>query len=280
MVGHLPGTEVSGGLFSRHCRCCIDRSLTLVGPSSVFGTAYIFLGSAGNSLYDNRVIFVGRMLIGMAIILFSTLLSLFYVVTTPVFSTVKNGRFLAAYIGAAVLGIILLIIQIIGLIGEFYSTEFLEKHAWLEAILTPSMQKMERRTKIAARTKMSLMVDNALVYHKDSDQSIGLSQGFKMTARGTALLNYQTRDDKMERCGGIVWGWKKVFNGSIFTEEGVWLHSRLVSSTLTQLFLCIFLVVFFAIFLLELLNYFSNTSDPGQAPEESSSEEPVVYVWE
>lgn len=204
-------------------------------------------------------------------------------VDTAVFSTEKDDRFLAAYIGAATLGFILLILQFLALLNEFFSLEFLKKHAWLEAILTPGMEKMERRTKLAAQRKLSLMVDNALDYHGDSHHSITLTDDFKMTARGTALLNYQTREEKTERVGGVLWGWKKVFNGSIFDEEGVWLHSRLVSSTVTQFFVCIFLVVFFAIVLLEILQqYNTGESNPDESnPDDStSSSEPIVYLWE
>jgi hypothetical protein len=249
---------------------------------SFLGTAYIFLGSAGNSLYDSKVILVGRLIIGIVTILFVTILSLAYAVETPVFDTTKeDGRFLAAYIGAAVLGAVLLILQLIQLIGVFFSLDFLKKHAWLEAILTPGAEKMERRTKLAAQTKMARMVDNALVYHADSShESARISQGFQMTARGTALLNFQIREDKTERCGGILWGWKRVLNNSIFDEEGIWLHSRLVSSTLTQFFICIFLVVFFAIMLLEILQQYNSSESNPDEPQDDSTSQPVVYLWE
>lgn len=223
---------------------------------------------------------MGRLVIGIVTILFTTILSLAYVVETAVFSTTKEDSFLAAYIGAATLGAILLILQVISLIGEFFSLEFLKKHAWLECLLTPGMEKMERRTKKAAQKKVKRMVDNALVYHGESNHSIALSEDFQMTARGTALLNFQTREERTEQVGGIVWGWKRVFNGSIFDEEGIWLHSRLVSSTVTQFFICIFLVVFFAIIILEILQQSNSTDSNPEETQQESTSEPVVYLWE
>ena len=65
-------------------------------------------------------------------------------------------------------------------------------------------------------------------------KSTKMSRDFKMTARGAALLNYQSREEKTERVGGMWWAWKRVWNNTIFEEEGVWLHARLVSSTVTQ----------------------------------------------
>lgn len=252
---------------------------------SAFGTAYIFLGSAGNSIYDNKWIAVGRLLIGIVTILFATILSAAFVVDTVVFSTEKQERFVAAYWGAAILGGMLLIIQFISLVREFVPLNFLHKHACLEALFTPGMGKMERRTKVAAQNKVTHMVDNALVYHtEDSQHGLSLSKDFKMTARGSALLNFQSREETTERVGGIWYWWKRVLNGSIFNEEGIWLHSRLVSSTVTQFFICIFLVVFFAIVLLEIMQRFNAkqaSENPDEAEQDSSSSSGVtVYLWE
>jgi hypothetical protein len=51
---------------------------------SFFGMLYIFLGSAGNSISDNKVVAVVRLLTGMTTILFVTVLSLFFVIDTEV----------------------------------------------------------------------------------------------------------------------------------------------------------------------------------------------------
>ena len=146
----------------------ITSWLVIFVQLSVVGMLYIFLGSAGNSISDNKVVTVVRLLIGMTTILFVTILSLFIVIDTAFVSTVKQDRLLVAYIGAALMGLALIILQFTAFLGEFFSLEFLNKHACLEAILTPGMEKMERRTKLAARFKMKQMVDNALEFHAES----------------------------------------------------------------------------------------------------------------
>jgi hypothetical protein len=283
---------------------------------SFFGMLYIFLGSAGNSISDNKVVAVVRLLTGMTTILFVTVLSLFFVIDTEVVSTVKQDRLLVAYVGAALMGAVLLILQFIAFLGEFFSLEFLNKHAIMEAILTPGMEKMERRTKLAAQFKVKKMVDNALEFHAGR-QSAKMSQDFKMTARGAALLNYQSREEKTERIGGMCWAWKRVWNNTIFEEEGVWLHARLVSSTIAQVslvacllafvdcllcceyitntsliyyskgFVLLFLIAFMAISILSLLQkYSSGNTNPDEQPAAdvtvtvNSTGEPIVYVWE
>ncbi len=93
---------------------------------SFFGMLYIFLGSAGNSISDNKVVAVVRLLTGMTTILFVTVLSLFFVIDTEVVSTVKQDRLLVAYVGAALMGAVLLILQFTAFLGEFFSLEFLK----------------------------------------------------------------------------------------------------------------------------------------------------------
>ena len=255
----------------------ITSWLVIFVELSFFGTAYICLGSAGNSLSDNRWVAVGRLLVGMTTILFATILPLSYVVVTPVFSTEKQDGFDAAYISTAFVGSILIVMQLLSLIGEFVSLDFLKKYQCWENILAPGMEKMERHTKRAARRKVQIMVDNALVYHcLVPGMPSSMSQGLKMTAGGIAGINYEMRGEKMERAGGIWWGWKRVFNGSIFEEEGIWLHSSLVSSTVTQFFICIFLIVFLAISVVQVLE----SVNSGQANPEDSTSEPFVYPWE
>lgn len=216
------------------------------------------------------------------------------------------------------------------MIGNFFSLDFLKKHTWLEAILSPGVyvstilraqgnlyqfcfalwaleqrpflqqdaqvlniyfcpsslssgiEKMERHTKQAAVKKMTRMVDNALVFHGRAGSNT-LSETFKMTAHGSALLNFQMREEKTERAGGIFWGWKRVFNGSIFDDEGIWLHGRLVSSTVTQVFICIFIIVFWAIMIIEILKEYGTETDLEQTDPEQTDDltsQPVVYVWE
>ena len=62
------------------------------------------------------------------------------------------------------------------------------------------------------------------------------------------------------------WAWKSIWDRSIFVDEGVWIHSRLVACTFAQLLICIILIAFWVIIFREALN------------ETLASES--VYVWE
>jgi hypothetical protein len=64
-----------------------------------------------------------------------------------------------------------------------------------------------------------------------------------------ALSNFQAQELITEKVGGALWAWKKILNGSIFIEEGVWLHSRLIIGNLLQL------IVFIAVIFLACLGF-------------------------
>eukprot|EP00977_Amphora_coffeiformis_P019254 scaffold7096_cov84-Amphora_coffeaeformis.AAC.1 len=59
-------------------------------------------------------------------------------------------------------------------------------------------------------------------------------------------MSYSRGKDQKEEVGGIFWTWTKAMNGSLFYEEGVWFHSRLMAMGLAQ-FLVSVLIVFLAI---------------------------------
>ena len=181
----------------------ITRWLVVFIELTCFGTAFIIFGSAGNAIYENKWMAFGHLIIGMATILVATILSLVYEADTAVVNTTKKEEYEAVYYVAAVMGGILLLLQLITLIRLFFSLEVLKKHALLERILTPGILKMERNTKLAAHRKVSLLVENALRYHRDRSTLLTSS----MSNQSTALVNFQSTIEQTERAGGVLWGW-------------------------------------------------------------------------
>lgn len=55
-----------------------------------------------------------------------------------------------------------------------------------------------------------------------------------VTAYGDVLLRYESTMNDREQVGGILWAYRKMRNGSIYDEEGVWLHARLLASNASQ----------------------------------------------
>jgi len=246
----------------------------LILAGSFLGTAFIFFGSAGNSLSINKPLAFVRLLIGMATITFATIVSVFVTVRSKVISTEKNEDLNAVYWTTFGLGCILLFLQVLSLIRMFFSLEMLRTFKPLEILLTPEIQKMERRTKVAARRKVAGMVENALDLHDDSSSKSPLTDSHDMTELGKALLNYQIKPNEIETVGGLLWAWRSVWNRSIFENEGVWLHSRLVACTLAQFFIFLLLIVFWVILFRAALDSLEGSSWESELLSAS------VYVWE
>lgn len=252
----------------------ITRWCVIFLELSFLGTAFIFFGSAGNSLFVNKLFAGIRLLIGMATIVFATIVSVFVTVDSPVISTTKDDDYNAIYWTTFVLGCILLFLQVLSLIRLFFSFNVMKRFKPLEIFLTPGMQKMERRTKVAAHRKVSHLVENALNLHDSTNLEPPDSTGRHMTALGKALLNFQIHPEETEQVGGIWWAWKRIWDRSIFEDEGVWLHSRLIACTMAQLFICILLIIFWLVLFRTALAEVQGSS------WDSALVSAYVYVWE
>jgi len=90
----------------------------------------------------------------------------------------------------------------------------------------------EARTKRAGTQKINSMLVNAYILHRGN--SLGLDLSDLRRAKDSpkridkAMDNYVQRGESYSNAGGFLWTWKRILNGSLFYEEGVWIHSRLV----------------------------------------------------
>ena len=229
----------------------------------VWNGFYLFWECRQRATQEQDCLF-SSLMIGMLTILFTTHLSLSYSIETTIFSTKKNEKYGAAYFAAAVLGAVLLFLQVVALVRLFFSSRILNENKILEVLFTPGILKMERRTKTAAERKVTLMVENALVHHNKDNANQSTSShrnGLDVSRHYTALLSFQLQAEQTERIGGLWWGWKRVWNNSIFDEEGVWLHSSLIASTVTQFFVVVFLAVFWFVLITQ-AGFSASTNTP------------------
>jgi hypothetical protein len=121
----------------------------------------------------------------------------------------------------------------------------------LTKIITNGSVRKEARTKKAATFKVNEMVSNAMELHDDAEsyssrfpsdrsgQQRDSTSTVYMKSTGRFLLNFQAVQDRFDESGGLLWAWKRVLTGSLFEEEGIWFHGRLVASNVYQLFICV-----------------------------------------
>jgi len=223
---------------------------------SVLGVFFLFLSTLGNSTYineGNRWVSLACVLVSIAVIVVTTILSFAYRVKTVAFSTVKQDQYKPLYISALVCGCLVLLLQITQLarmifpsgLGLGLSSEFDR--------LASSAVRLEQQTKRAARYKVNRMVANALACHSSdslSSRSLLGSTDFKTEKSGSinslissALCNYNARLSSREEIGGVWWVLCNYWFGSrLLQQEGVVIFPRLLWSNLGQLFIFIALI--------------------------------------
>jgi hypothetical protein len=61
------------------------------------------------------------------------------------------------------------------------------------------------------------------------------------------MLNFILHNSDTENCGGFLWTWKRIWNGELFADEGVWIQSRLYVIQAAQLVIALIMGFFFFI---------------------------------
>jgi hypothetical protein len=250
---------------------------------SLLGTGFIFLGSGGNSVFNSNAFFsLGSIFVGLAVVTTTTVLAFFVEVDTRFFDTTKYEGYYVAHYWSMIIGLCLISLQVVTIVRILLPTEKLlaMEAQWIDRLLTPGLAKMECKTKRAAAFKTNNMVRNALEMHVADPERIGL--GNLMSSYGRALLNFRTQEDVYETVGGFKWAWTKILNGTIFTEEGIWLHSRLLIANFSQFFIAPFMVSYLLYFFLG--QFFADCEAdpndeilcPGQAPPTPATMNPTM----
>lgn len=203
---------------------------------SILGTAFITLASAGNSIYLGRNLrsFAG-VIVGILTITTVCFLSYFFEIHLLIVNTIKSDaeQFQFVYICVFVLGCVLTFYQIQGLINVCLPDYF-----WgclparvREFLIIPGMAKAERCTKQAASFKVNRMVDSALGHHAgDLNEYTDHGATYRMKVKssvnqgafGQAMIHFQATSEFREPVGGVFYTFKRMWNGSLFNEEGTY----------------------------------------------------------
>jgi hypothetical protein len=232
--------------------------LLIFAQLTILGSIFVILTSAGNSIYlQHDWKSVGYILVGFISLFVFCILSYIFEVEFLLINTFKNEEteeFRFAYISVVLLGCILILFKLKALLFAFLPRSVWEKTLFRNYMFKSGMAHAEQCTKQAAAFKTNRMVSNALGHHQGARIE---STRVKITARsstkagtssfGIALLNFQATSHLREPAGGVVSAFRSMWNGSLFNEEGVWIHSRLYATNLTQWFLAIFHILAIAV---------------------------------
>jgi hypothetical protein len=147
----------------------------------------------------------------------------------------------AFYVLSLTLGFVLLSFLIVDLGVVIIPSEWLAKNPFISNLSTPASLWAESVQKRAASFKVTKMLLNALSLHRSTEHptvTSGTSESkaaYHAELYAHAISNYHAQESKTEKVGGVFWAWRRILDGRIFSEEGIWLHSRLVVGNFLQL---------------------------------------------
>lgn len=240
--------------------------LTIFAQLSILGTGFLLLASAGNSVYvKQEFASVAHVLLGMATIAVCCLLSYAYNVTVFFADTNTDGSSVDNFLTVLtlILGTILICFQIKALLLAVLPLDWYENIPMIQRLLISGMAKAELKTKQAATWKIEKMVQNAQQLH---DFEWASNSSRSRSTHGRAMLAYNATTDKREVCGGILWTFRKLWDGTLSSQEGVWLHARLIASNFSQYFVAFFFLALFGLIFREVNAESEASSSPIPTP--------------
>lgn len=204
-----------------------------------------------------------RLLVGMGAVSFVGVASFATESDTQLWDTEKTVITLPAAWTAFFGGLLILWFQLLRIAGMYVP---------LGPFQAGGMEKKEKTIKNAASYKVLRMVEHAMVLHEDPSSdttSTGTATVSKsvldfatsihsaIATRGDskapeihgttnkALLNFHRMQDAKENAGGVIWFVTRALDGTIFEQEGIYLHGRLLAVNLVQFFISALMVSLF-----------------------------------
>lgn len=123
--------------------------------------------------------------------------------------------------------------------------QWLDQNGSVQRFVLPGTVRQETAGKRAASFRMKHLIDNALSVIYDSSLR---SSNEAATKESSILERFLLLPKKVEPVGGVIWAWKKIWDGSIFVEEGVWMNARLLACNFSQLTVFGILIFFTRLF--------------------------------
>ena len=207
----------------------VSYLLRFIGRS-LYGMAFIGCGSIGNKITCRR----------WWLPFFGMTFAVLFTVGPYVDETVFQSK------GASYLPVVSVILgMIVGTFHLFHMLSLVTPTRWIENmppifqfLFTAGVVRAESHVKQSAAHKVSGMLDNALDLASDKDRDTVLETHF-----GQGLLAYEKHGKVYAHSGGFAWTWQRIFNLSLFRDEGIWLSARLIASNAAQFIVSVFVLI-------------------------------------
>lgn len=242
----------------------------------------VLLLSLGNDIHRHSLIevFIGFLAIGL-------------IVFFPAFYTKIDNRFISTanqedtFFSSSIrvlnltLGAMLCFFQTCNVVRCIVPDNTLAQSKLLTLILRGSGVRSEFGIKQAAVKKIHNLVQHAfelsLTSHSNSvDGSLASEsaeivtftsdQSSNNSPSSISLLNFLKKSKRFEKSGGFIWAWKAFLTDSLVENHGIWIHTRLLAATLSQLIITFLITAAIYMVTFEITDTFYQ---PVQVPQNS-----------
>ena len=176
-------------------------------------------------------------------------------------------------------GGILLVISLLLLISNRIGSKRIRNSARASKWLTSHNIRAESDIKRAANHKIKRMLLNASSLHPKSSMPDNRANGenvvIRRSAKDEAVLNFILKGDKIAQCGGLLWTWKQIWNRTLYEEEGIWIHTRLLIGQVGQ----VMVIAFLSVLLFFGTKYIAAAADKAREQLESTGEIVDLPRW-
>jgi len=151
----------------------------------------------------------------------------------------------ATFYLSVILGMGLLLSQLVDVVLVLTPSSWLDENGPLQRFVLPGTVRQEIAGKHAASFRMKHLMENALSVIHDTNMVSSKEMG---AISSKILERFLLLPKKFEPAGGVIWAWKKIWNGSMFAEEGIWLNARLLACNFSQVTVFGILIFFTRVF--------------------------------
>jgi len=166
-------------------------------------------------------------------------------------------------------------------IRKYAPVSKLTNSRFLEWYFLAANVKYEAKLKRSALFKVDCMLCNAhdvhrdVIRYKEQRRTSEFDDSSFLSNFGMAINEYSKRENMMTYCGGVNMAWRRMYNGTLFTEEGIWFSGRLVAGSAFQVIVIFALPIVVSILMPVVLEQIRNgwTQDSEQPVDEESMDD-------
>lgn len=231
--------------------------------NSVIGSPFVFICSLGQSTREAHPLFSLVSLVGISFMTFVPAFVKIQLVhshdgTSAMVDTTRQNDKVAAEVMIWFMfacGVVLSLLTFQTILDTAIPQDYKDKHPLLKNVLASETVRMERSIKRAAAYKMNHLVRRAVKVHQAAEFEHGSG---KDTSFGRALLAYGKTSNDQEEVGGFLYMYKRVWNGKLFDEDGIWLSNRMIQGMIAQFVICLWLVPFLQLIYGYITDFYGN----------------------